>query len=70
MMTNELNKKPASEPAPVPIKPETEKKKKVIEKKEDDLDEALDEGFPASDPVAISITPQKVADIPASEKKK
>lgn len=63
-MANEPNEKP------VPVKPEPEEKKKTIEKKEDDLDEALDEGFPASDPVAISITPQKVADIPASDKKK
>ncbi|MFZ6658148.1 hypothetical protein [Undibacterium sp. TJN19] len=29
-----------------------------IQKKEDALDEALEEGFPASDPVAISITPK------------
>jgi len=27
------------------------------EKKENALDEALDESFPASDPVAVSITP-------------
>ncbi|MES2036465.1 MAG: hypothetical protein V4495_01390 [Pseudomonadota bacterium] len=70
MMTNELNEKPIPVPEPAPIKPEPEEKKKVIEKKEDDLDEALDESFPASDPVAISITPQKLADIPASDKKK
>ncbi|MFZ6712720.1 hypothetical protein [Undibacterium sp. TC9W] len=63
-MTNELNEKP------VPVKPEPEQKKKDIKKKEDDLDEALDESFPASDPVAVSITPQKVAKIPASDKKK
>ncbi|BBB59044.1 hypothetical protein UNDYM_0755 [Undibacterium sp. YM2] len=63
-MTNELNEKR------VPVKPEPEEKKKIIQKKEDDLDEALDEGFPASDPVAISITPQKVVKIPGSDAKK
>ncbi|MFZ6638891.1 hypothetical protein ACO0LL_04075 [Undibacterium sp. TC4M20W] len=63
-MTNELNEKP------VPVKPEPEENKKDINKKEDDLDEALDESFPASDPVAVSITPQKVAKIPESDKKK
>ncbi|MFZ6742867.1 hypothetical protein ACO0LC_06575 [Undibacterium sp. JH2W] len=45
---------------PVPVKPEPEEKKTVIKKREDDLDEALEESFPASDPVAISITPQKL----------
>lgn len=51
IMINNLKNKLA------PSKNVTEEK---IEKTEDALDEALDESFPASDPVAISITPHKV----------
>ncbi|MFZ6872627.1 hypothetical protein ACO0LF_11210 [Undibacterium sp. Di27W] len=60
-MSNELNDQP------VPVKPEPEEKQKVIKKKEDDLDEALEESFPASDPVAISITPQKLGSKPSEK---
>ena len=63
-MSDPLNEKP------VPVKPTPEEKKKVIEKKEDNLDEALDESFPASDPVAINITPPIVEKIPEPDHKK
>ncbi|MBC3919989.1 hypothetical protein H8L32_21140 [Undibacterium sp. CY18W] len=47
-MTPEQEKKIESPPVPNP---------QHKEKKENALDEALDESFPASDPVAVSITP-------------